>query len=212
MLYKENEQIKQELVDKALENWPESYYQLTGQMERKEVLQRALDSEIDIEKNRFRQQVYLKRYQVPKGKNTGMDCFMSGWLNMLTIVRQGNSIFTKKSNAKRLRTILQTFGILDLNEKTVQEQEIYEAEWNHFARQYFHLCAESKEYQSYVLGMGKLNDDALLKKMALEIYDVFQNIGSMAGLEAQDLERFQTIVEAAFGDTFENGEKMLKKI
>ena len=118
--------------------------------------------------NIWRLRLWNSRYADAKGKIDGVDHFMRGWMNLPFIASQKKGLFGARKYKKELEEFMQTFLLDDLAENEAFSDVFYR-EYLNFVCFYIQISNNDKSYSSLVLGIGKMPESSLLKKLAQDL-------------------------------------------
>ena len=164
-----------------LENWPSHYYDIPTASLRKELLQEAINQNLDPEHDPYRMELLNRRF-FSKGKKETGDAFMLAWIMIKSAASAGGTLKVKKLQ-RELEGYLETLCLRNYTPKSPAQQQVLEEEWEDLAKRYILSCTKSKNYCSTFFSIVPLKDDAVAKKLADEINLVTQVYPARFGLE-----------------------------
>lgn len=190
---------------KLLENWPSSYYHLEEPMERKALLDLAIESEIDPVGNEIRLLLWNRRY--PKGEKLAakgkmvLDMFVRTWMLLDVTSGRLNSRFRHKKLLKDTKKQLEFLGLDVIETYGKKGIRILYEEMYQLVYYYMKLCAEDRTYGTIILGLGKLNQELYAKKVAENIYRVCYKVPDVLGLQ-NEFAILQMAAQDAYSEMF----------
>lgn len=191
--------------DKYMIDWPVEYYRSMDAMERKKMLQHAIELGLDPEGDTLRLEIWNRRYPnadalTEKGA-TVVDVFLAAWMHLYYVNERLGSWFTGKKLVKDTKKYLETMGIEKYEESGDVAKETIRNELYHLACFYIKFCKEDSKYSSLVMGLGKLKEDAFANKIAETFYHVCYRAPKGIGME-KEFKSFREAAHDAYEDIF----------
>lgn len=152
-------------------NWPEDYYrQLDGDkrlelLEEYEAEQAAPDPE-----NAARRQIWDARYS----KGGTFDGFIKAWLDLAVISRSKGFLGVARDK-KKAETAARKL-LLDRYHEDELTRRMLDAEYEHLFRMIIHLESTDYSFNHHVLGLTKLSNEGLQKKITNQFTRVLRTL------------------------------------
>lgn len=189
--------------DKYMIDWPMEYYRSMDAMERKKMLEYAMELGLDPEADAIRMEIWNRRYPngdaLAKKGETIVDAYLAAWMHLYYVNERLGSWFIGKKLLKDTRKYLEKMGIQEYEAAGKVAKETIRNELYHLACFYIKFCKEDSKYSSLVMGLGKLKEDAFANKIAETFYHVCYRAPKGIGLEKE----FTSLREAAH-DAYED--------
>lgn len=152
-------------IQEALIAWPDRYYKETDPSVRLEMLKAAIKAELDPENDSIRMEIFNQRYTPNEYADGGYaDLFMRSFMNFNTTAKNTPGPFAAKRIRKNVLKELDSLGI-----SRAESDERFRAllldEFTHVGLLYIALSADSKQYTSLLFGFGRINEQALIRKL-----------------------------------------------
>ena len=157
---------KKEEFAGSIANWPACYYEEKDPAKRRAMLDKAIESELSPEEDEYRKMLFDRRYSPSQYGESGyadnfMRCFMD--FNLLT-----KNPPTRFGVSKAKKSVLKDLADLGIGAE-VDNEELYNSilvsEFCHLGQSFIALCADSRQYRAVLFGFGKINDQALVRKL-----------------------------------------------
>lgn len=201
--------------NKLLENWPYEYCRTTDAIERRVLLNLAIERGIDPDGNKIRMMLWNRRHpdaerQYAKGKVI-VDEFLKAWMALDIISADVNSWFGRKKVIKETKKQLEILGKDAVSSYGKLGEQIYYEEMYQLTYLYMRLCEDDRNYNTIVMGVGKLKPEEYANKVAQNIYRVCYKLA--IGLEMQEeFSVFQKAAQEAFYDMFPRFETVFDNV
>lgn len=182
-------------------NWPDCYYREREPRIRKQLLDEADRQHLTPEDNGMRRKLFTLRYG--DGKLTGEsvpDNYIKAWIEMRFLSQNGGRcLFSKGPNPKKIRKLFESIGYYDAADQS--ERNLLYQEFYHLGMLYIALCQEDKQYNTVVLGFGRISEDSQARKIAGEFRTVARYVPEAYHM-SEELELFSRAVSDAYRDMF----------
>ena len=190
---------------KMLENWPYEYCHMTDAIERRILLNLAVEQGIDPEGNQIRMDLWNRRHpnaeqQYAKGK-TVVDESLKAWMALDIASADVYSWFGKKKVIKEAKKQLDILGKEYVRQYGELGEQIYFEELYQLTWLYMRLCEDDRNYTSLLMGVGRLKPDEYANKVAQNIYRVCHKIPRALDMQ-EEFSVFQKAAQEAFYDMF----------
>lgn len=198
--------------DKMMENWPYEYYKERDAIERKKLLDAAMERGIDPEGDKIRKMLWEMRYIF--SEKTGeliQDNYLKAWMDFRFAVGKTNSFFQGKRIVKEAKDDLEAMGFEAVKEYGELGQKVLYDELYHLVNLYIQLCSEDRNYGSIILGLGKMNKESYVAKVAKEVHEVTSRMPKNLGME-EYCALLKKAGQEAFYDAFPNFEQYLDEL
>lgn len=161
------------------EEWPKIYYEEQDAAQRLALLKAAIEAGCDPEADDIRMQLFKLRYEPNDFADSGYaDAFMRAFMNLSMIIKNGEGRFMAGLTKKKIRKQLDSLALNNDLAKSEPGRALLLNEFRHAGQLYIALSADSKQYNALILGIGKISDDALIRKLYKDL--------SAAGKEVAD--------------------------
>ncbi len=191
--------------DKYLIDWPMEYYRFMDAMERKKLLQLSIERGLDPEGDALRMEIWNRRYPnadvLAERGDTIIDAFLAVWVHLDYVNERIGSWFMSKKLVKDTKKHLEKMGIARYEASDNNAKEAIRNELYHLACYYIKFCREDSKFNSLVMGVGKLNEEAFANKIAETFYHVCYRAPKGIGLE-NEFKSFQEAAHDAYEDIF----------
>ncbi|MGI6021258.1 MAG: DUF6553 family protein [Lachnospiraceae bacterium] len=173
---------KKEEVKKA--SWPEMFYAESEPEKRFQMLDTVLASEFATEDDKIRKKILEIRYK-PAGKGMKIqyaDMFLRVFLDCVYFGSK-KSGFTSEKLVKK--TIDSDFKLIEYDnalEADENYQKLYRRELEATGSFYIELCQQDKQYNSFLLGFGKISPDRQKVKIAKDFYSAIYSLSKKNGM------------------------------
>ena len=147
--------------------WPDNYYMETDGMRRKGYLDAAPEAS-DSRENQLRHMLWEKRYTDARGRYDGTDHFLKVWMDLPFLAKSKDGLFGKSRVRKGVEEIRETL-LLDLLKENRDHKEVWYREFIHFSCLYIQISKGDRSYSTTLFGIGKLPEDNLLRKIAMDL-------------------------------------------
>ena len=147
--------------------WPDNYYMETDGMRRKGYLDAAPEAS-DSRENQLRHMLWEKRYTDARGRYDGTDHFLNVWMALPFLAKSKDGLFGKSRVRKGVEEIRETL-LLDLLKENRDHKEVWYREFIHFSCLYTQISKGDRSYSTTLFGIGKLPEDNLLRKIAMDL-------------------------------------------
>ena len=175
------------------ENLTEIYFETLDTDERKSILERIKESQIDDEFVQICEELFDNRY-VSREKNIQkIDYAIRGWVNIKFLPEVARGWFTKKKLSDKVDEILADLGYGVCKKYGSRGMELWFKELCNSVRVYIDLCENDKSYRSTILGIGKMKKEKLVAKIGEDIVTVTYSIPKEIG----KLNKFEKLAQAA---------------
>ena len=191
MEFKDTAKKNAENLQIRLLNWPDSYYREIDPKIRLALLDEADKANLTPEDNEIRRRLHRMRYS---GKNLEKDLFIKAWLDIQYLAEASNGFIFKRKDPERFRKIMQGIGVCNLDDRHYRGL-IYQ-ELVHLAMLYITLCEQDRTFNSFMLGLGRLSDTSLSKKIRVNIEKVAVEIPKSYGLADEYTVWRQALIDA----------------
>ncbi len=191
---------------RLLIDWPYEYVRMKSPVERKRLLDAAIEAGIDPEGNEIRLMLWNRRY--PEGVEA--DEYLKAWMYFDFVADSLKSWFGKGKRLKETKQYLDTMGIYAVKEYGELGDRILYEEMYHLVYNYIQLCGDDRNYGSLILGLGKMSKESYALKVANNLCRVCHKVAY--GLELQ--EEFGVLQKAAmeaYYDSFPEYEELYDK-
>lgn len=200
---------------KMLENWPYEYCHMTDAIERRILLNLAIEQELDPEGNKIRLELWNRRYpnaekQYAKGK-TIVDESLKAWMALDIASADVYSLFGKKKVIREARKQLEILGKDFVSQYGKLGEQIYYEELYQLTWQYMRLCEDDRNYNTLLMGVGRLKPDEYANKVAQNIYRVCYKIPHVLDMQ-EEFSVFQKAAREAFYDMFPRYEAIYDQV
>lgn len=170
--------------------WEEEYYHEKSMKKRREILDRAVAEEGMSPENELRSKLLDARYGAAIGKDRNVDYFIRGWMN-LSMIPQGSRSMRRRE--RDIKSVMDDWKFeLASRYGGIGDKVLYE-EFCNLTLAYIDLCLEDKAYGSVLLGIGKMNHDSLVSKIAADVYNIAYTVPEQLGIK----KNFRLFTEAA---------------
>lgn len=203
MLLKKNVEPKPDY----LQDWPNHYYEIDDIAERKEILQKAIELNLDPAHDKYRLKLFERRYCTGDKKKM-IDAFMYAWVMIKASSASSISFFNKKQKHREMVSYMESLCLLNFEPECPEEKQVLTEEWNAFAKQFISSCADSRSYRSILFGIATIKDPAVAGKLAAEIKLVTETYPAYLGY-AETFLPFRQILMDNFRQMIEDGESYL---
>lgn len=160
--------------EKLLENWPYEYYHMRDAIERKKLLDLAIEKGLTPVENEIRSMLWNLRY--PDGENLYakgeivVDKFIASWMYFDYAADRTQSWFGKSKLIKNVKKNLENLGAEAVKPYGNLGELVLYDEYYQLIYLYMHLCEEDRNYGSLILGLGKMSKDSYALKVAKNLY------------------------------------------
>ena len=118
-------------------------------------------------------------------------------------------LFGEKKRQREREKILKDWNFALAEQYGQEGQEALYQELHNMTELYLTICQDDKAYSSMILGLGKMNKNSLLSKMAREVYTVAYEIPREMGM-AEELEIFTRAATDVFYEMFPRNRNLLE--
>ncbi len=183
--------------DKYRQEAVRCYYEEVDPSKRRKILDQLFELEGETDENLLRRDIYEKRYRKIAG--TEVDCFIRGIVTLRTIRK---SFFGGARGLQRdADRVLKDWRMEQVLADNPLESALVRAELYNAVRRYLVLCEKDPAYNSVTLGMGRMQEDSRIKKMAEDLKKIAIEQPRTLG-RAKDFEPFTREAAQAFGDIY----------
>ena len=188
--------------------WVEKYMQEPSRVKRKKLLDEAITEEGRSPENELREKLYEARFGLNQKSET--DVFIRGWMTLYNLQNAPKGIFGKKRISRDLAAIASDWKMeLAASYGSIGEEVLYQ-ELYHMVLLYIRLCMTDRNYSSLLLGLGRMQDDTLIAKIATDIFRTAWEIPASLN-STKTFSLLQRAAADAFCETFPDDEDVLMR-
>lgn len=149
----------------------------------------------DRQANELRTRLLKARYSEVDGRD--LDTFIRGLMDLRFLESASKSIFSKKKVPKQFEAIRKDWCMDLAGEYGETGEKVLYQEFCNMMRRYFYLCEEDRNYNSILLGIGRIKKESRIKKIAGDVRHMAFEIPE----ETKTAEELKLFTKAA-ADTF----------
>ncbi|MCR5746983.1 MAG: hypothetical protein K6G03_04690 [Lachnospiraceae bacterium] len=177
-------------------SWTFEYKRETDRAKRKEILERAKAEYPDGKDVEIRERLWGLRYDVKNGYE--VDYFIRGFINLQALKRNTKLPGEKNRKLKEIEYIKKDWQFeLCRDYGETGENALYDELFN-TTLLYIDFCKKDRNYNSILLGIGRIAEDRQRMKIINEIYEVAETIPENIGVKDL-LQPFSKAAKEALG-------------
>ena len=190
-------------------DWVTKYYRELEREKRQEILEQAIAQEGMSPDKKEKKKLLEERYEENKRDKLQVDRFIRGWMTLAYTRNTTRGLFGEKKRQREREKILKDWNFALAEQYGQEGQEALYQELHNMTELYLTICQDDKAYSSMILGLGKMNKNSLLSKMAREVYTVAYEIPREMGM-AEELEIFTRAATDVFYEMFPRNRNLLE--
>ena len=148
------------------------FYRSQKPQKRRELLEQAIQSGQEPEKNAIRKEILDLRYETKKtwGSTDEVDTFMRLWMALEFNKEAVKSFMGQKSGRREILKNLDAISFLKIMKKSELHKELLYQECVHLVKLYISLCEKDKSYRNALMGLITMSDEKVEEKIRGDIY------------------------------------------
>ncbi len=174
-------------------NWPDDYYASQDPEKRKIMLDQAIAQKLAPKEDEIRRILWNKRYN----GRPGVDEFLACYIDLQFFAKSVTSDRGLRWHKKEYKRVLDMLGQELVDQYGEMGAELVYLEIYHTIERYIDSCATDKRYSTMILGLGHLKDEQIIRKIALELYGICNNVAP-AITESEEFKRFRQAARDCF--------------
>ena len=188
--------------------WLEKYMRELSRKKRRLLLEEAVVEEGMSPENELRKKLYEARFGLNEKAET--DLFIRGWMTLYNLQNAPRGIFGKKRIQRDLAQIQADWKYdLAASYGSIGEEVLYE-ELYHMILVYIQLCMTDRNYSSLLLGMGRMQEETLIVKIAGDLCRTAWDIPAQLNC-VEDFAILRRAAEDAFCDRFPDDDDVIRR-
>ena len=156
-------------------NWPEEYYRHLDGDERWSVMKQHIEETGSSAETDVLTEIWKARYQRDKKTAMLLDTFVKSWLD-LAVVSRKSPIFGIAGKKRVVEKAAQTLLLDRYQDADELTRRLLDAEYEHLFRMIIHLECTDSGFNHHVLGISKLGNDALQRKISGQLVRVLREL------------------------------------
>jgi len=164
----------------AVADWPACYYEEKNPAKRRALLNEAVSKNLSPEEDVYRSMLFDLRYSPSQyGEGGYADNYMRCFMDFNLLSKNRPSRFGMSKAKKNVLKDLKGMGLgADVDDEGLYNS-ILLSEFCHLGQSFIALCADSKQYRSVLFGFGKINDQALVRKLYNDLLSAGVTVAEM---------------------------------
>lgn len=148
------------------------FYRSQKPEKRRQLLEQAIQTGEEPEKNAIRKELLDVRYETRKswGETEVVDTFMRLWMTLEFYKEPNKGFMGMKSARKEILKNLDKINFRKIMEKSKLHQELLYQECLHLMKLYISLCEKDKSYRNALMGLITMSDERVEEKIRSDIY------------------------------------------
>lgn len=190
-------------------DWVTKYYRELDREKRQEILEQVIAEEGMSPDKEVRKRLLEERYEQTKKEKTQVDRFIRAWMTLAYTKNVSGGLFGRKKLLKDRESILKDWNFELARQYGEEGERALYQELHNMTELYLTLCQDDKSYSSMLLGLGKMNKDSLIAKMAREIYMMAYELPQELGME-EELRLFTRAATDVYYEMFPKNRALLE--
>lgn len=183
--------------------WEREYCHELHRKKRRAILERAIETEGMSPANELRMKLLEARYGKSKEQKT--DYFLRGLMTLKMINAGGRGFFAKKRIAKDREAIRMDWKLELADSYGEIGKKVLYQEFCNVMLLYLKLCNDDRNYNSTLLGIGRLSEETLANKIGRDLYTIAYEYPEELGLK-KELASFTEAAKQMFFEKYPDAE------
>lgn len=164
-----------------------AYFNATDKNERKDIYKRIVEKEGESEKTQIMKEFFNHRY-VSKEKNIkNIDYAIRGWVNISFLPESYKSRFSRKKLPDKIEECLVNLGKNIAEDHGELGIELWYKELVNVCKVFVELCKTDKTYGCIIMGIGRIKESKLIKKICFDMINITHTIPAEIGTDKFEL-------------------------
>lgn len=190
--------------------WVEKYMRELSRKKRRQLLEEAIVSEGMSPDNELRQKLYEARFGL--NEKAKADYFIRGWMTLYNLQNAPRGFFGRKRIEKDLSDIRSDWRLELADSYGSIGQEVLYQEFFNMVLVYISLCMTDRNYSSLLLGMGRMQEETLIAKVAGDLFRTAWEVPDQLN-RGQEYDLVRRAARDAFCEQFpDSDDVILRKI